>query len=44
MGWAQEVKVELGPDEIGINETFTIKVTYVACSCFSAWDGRRRLR
>ncbi len=26
-GWAQEVKVELGPDEIGINETFTIKVT-----------------
>jgi len=27
MGWAQEVKVELGPDEIGINETFTIKVT-----------------
>ena len=25
--FGQEVKVELGPDQIGINETFTIKVT-----------------
>lgn len=24
---AQDVKIELGPDEIGLNETFTIKVT-----------------
>ncbi len=26
-GQAQEVQIELGPDEIGLNETFTIKVT-----------------
>lgn len=25
--FGQEVKVDLGPDQIGINETFTIKVT-----------------
>jgi hypothetical protein len=25
--FGQEVKVELGPDQLGINETFTIKVT-----------------
>lgn len=27
LGLAQEVQIELGPDEIGLNETFTIKVT-----------------
>ena len=25
--YGQEVQIELGPDEIGLNETFTIKVT-----------------
>lgn len=25
--WAQEIRIELGPDEIGLNETFNIKVT-----------------
>ena len=25
--FGQDVKVELGPDQLGINETFTIKVT-----------------
>jgi hypothetical protein len=27
VGYAQEVKIELGPDEIALNETFTIKIT-----------------
>lgn len=26
-GYAQEIKIELGPDEIALNETFTIKIT-----------------
>lgn len=26
-GYAQEIKVELGPDEIGLNETFSVKIT-----------------
>ena len=25
--YSQNVQIELGPDEIGLNETFTIKVT-----------------
>ncbi|QDH78839.1 protein BatD [Echinicola soli] len=26
-GYAQEIKVKLGPDEIGLNETFSVKIT-----------------
>ncbi len=27
LAFAQEIRIELGPDEVGINETFNIKVT-----------------